>query len=212
MKTKEWVALTQANTLLIGESSMLQWSDEVIDYVMFLDYYFRDKPYDLGERSRYSEAKNVFDMMRTVTGGRCHPENLYAVNLTEEHQIRPPKGKRPLITPEQAREGVKNIERILKENPSITHVYAMGMQVNYYLQLLGFCDADEQYIKGAEPRRKAAADYFYQPVDGKVFREICCKKFNIKCSDSILIPILHAKEYPLRDQNIGIFGELYESL
>lgn len=212
MKTKEWASVTEPNTLLIGESSMLQWSDQIIDYVMFLDYYFRPKPYDLGERSRYAEAKNIFEMMQTLTGGECRPQNLYATNLTYDMIPRPPKGKRLLITSEQAKKGIKDIEKILRDNPTITTVFAMDMQTNYYLQLLGFCQADPEYLRGAEPRRIGINEGYYQPVDGKVFRKICCKKFNINCNNSTLIPILHPKEYPLRGENVEIYRELYENL
>lgn len=212
MKTRDWKAVTMPNTLLIGESSMLQWSDDIIDYVMFLDYYFRPKPYDLGERSRYAEAKNIFDMVSVLTGGGCRADNLCATNLTFDMIVRPPKGKRLLITPEQAQVGIKDIETILRDNPTITTVLAMGMQVNYYMQLYGFCTPSDEYLRGAEPRRAGVVENYYQPVDGKVFRKICCQKTNINCNNSTLIPILPAKEYPLRGDNVRIYEELYENL
>lgn len=212
MRTKEWAAVTEPNTLLVGESSMLQWSDDIIDYVMFLDYYFRPKPFDLGERSRYAEAKNIFDMVRTLTHGTCHPENLYATNLCFDMLPRPPKGKRLLLPEEAAHKGIKRIEQILKENPTINQVFVMGMQANYYMQKFGFCTPSADFLKGAEPRTIGLSQDFYQPIEGKVFRKICCEKFEINGSQAVLIPILPAKDYPLREDNIRIYEEKYAKL
>lgn len=212
MKTKEWAAVTEPNTLLIGESSMLQWSDDIIDYVMFLDYYFRPKPFDLGERSRYSEAKNIFDMIATLTHGVCHAENLYATNLTFDMLPRAPKGKRLLIPELSAKVGIERISQIMKENPTIKQVFVMGMQANYHLQKSGFYTTSDDFVRGAAPRTVGLESNYYQPIDGKVFRKICCQKFQIKGSGAVLIPILPAKDYPLREDNIRIYEESYAKL
>ncbi|MFI3283425.1 MAG: hypothetical protein SNG10_08050, partial [Rikenellaceae bacterium] len=97
MKTADWGSVVTTTTLLIGENSTLQWKDEVIEHAMFLDYYFRHAPYDLGERSRYSEARTIFDTLSEITSGECRPEQVHGTLLSNEILPRPPKGKHILI-------------------------------------------------------------------------------------------------------------------
>lgn len=214
MITKDWSSIIAPRVLLVGENSTLQWSDDVIDYVMFLDYYFRPKPYDLGERSRYAEAKNIFDMVRFTTADWCQPQELYATNLSFDILPRPPKGKRMFIPESEAAKGFTHIKEILKANPTIEYVMVMGMQANYYLQKLGLYSSSDIFMHGAQPREMGLINTppYYQPVDGKVFRKICCQIFKNQELDVKIIPILMAKDYPLRDDNIRIYEALYLNL
>lgn len=211
-KTKDWSAVTTPKVLLIGENSTLQWSDEVIDSVMFLNYFFNPKPYDLGERSRFTEAKMIFELVDKLTAGWCTPQCVYATNLSLDIHPRAPKGKHLLIPEEFATEGIERIRKILTDNPSIKYVFAMGMQVNYYLQKLGFYGCNEKFIHGSQPKTIGLTNRppYYQPVDAKVFRPICGNFFEIKGSKVELIPILPAKDYPLTPENMEKYGDCYE--
>lgn len=214
IKTSDWKASKEAKVLIIGENSTLQWSDEIIPYVMFLDYFFRKKPEDLGERSRFTEAMLVFELMDKLTDGWCGVRELYATNISHELLCRPPKGKRIIVPEAEAKEGVERIKDILKANPSIKYVFAMGMQVNYYLQLLGFYSKDENYIKGATPRNTGlnSEPPYYQPVNAKVFSDICGVFYKAEEFDVKVIPILPTRDYPLSEQNLEKYGLTYRNI
>lgn len=218
MRTSDWCSVLKAKVLLIGENSTLQWKDEVIEYAMFLDYYFKAPPSDLGERSRYSEAGNVFQYLDYITAGVCKPQYVYGTLLSNDALKRPPRGKHIYVPEREAKDGVRYIMSILKENPTIEYVFAMGLQTNYYLQRLEFYNCGElteQFVKGAEPRRVGLSSYdrFYQPVNAKPFREVCFKAYDVKGFKGVkVIPILPAKSYPLRDSELVNFGDSLEAL
>lgn len=210
-KTKDWESVITPKVLLIGENSTLQWSDEIVQHVMFLDYFFGVKPYDLGERSRFTEAKFIFEHIDKLTAGWCNPQSVYATNISLDQHTRPPKGKHILIPESNAKEGVERVKTILKENPTIQFVFAMGMQTNYYLQKFGFYESDGKFLHGAEPRRMGLSNKppYYQPVDAKIYMDICGKFFDVKESKVKIIPILPAKDYPLSQENMDKFGDNY---
>lgn len=218
MKTSDWVSVLDAKVLLIGENSTLQWKDEVIHYAMFLDYYFDHAPYDLGERSRYSEAKTIFEYLKEITSGVCLSENVHGTLLCNEALYRSPKGKHIFIPEEDAKNGIAHINKVLKDNPTIEYVFAMGLQTNYYLQKFGFYDCGEftdQFLKGAEPRRVGVSSYnpYYQPVNAKPFRDVCFKVYDVKGDSNIkIIPILPVKSYPLRDSELKNYGDNFNEL
>ena len=218
MKTSDWASKTEAKVLLIGENSTLQWKDEIIPHAMFLDYFFQAAPYDLGERSRYSEAKLIFEYLYEMTNGQCLPEQVYGALLTNELLARSPKGKHILVPEYCAKIGIERIKEILAKNPTIEYVFVMGMQANYYLQKFGFYgtgDSKDKFVKAAEPRRVGAQseEPYYQPVDAKPFRDICFKMFDANEFEGInVIPILPIKSYPLRGVDADNFGENYENL
>ncbi len=218
MKTADWHSIVGTQVLLIGENSTLQWKDEVVEHAMFLDYYFRHAPYDLGERSRYSEARTIFESLEAMTSGECRPEQVHGTLLSNDILPRPPRGKHLLIPEAAAAEGVKHVEWLLGRYPTIKYIFVMGMQANYHLQKNGFYTSDESsaaFIRGAEPRRVGLNSYnpYYQPVDAKPFRDICFKRYRVaKRPDVEIIPILPVKSYPLVGSDLNNFGESYESL
>lgn len=213
-KTKDWSAIKTPKILLIGENSTLQWSDETIKYVMFLDYFFGTKPYDLGERSRFTEAKMIFEHVDKLTAGWCSPQCVYATNISLDLLRRPPKGKHILLPESSAVEDIERIKLILKNNPSIKYVFAMGLQVNYLLQKYGFYESDDNFLKGAESRRIGLSNTppYYQPVDAKVYGNICGTFFNVTNTDIRILPILSAKEYPLTPESMKKYGDNYISV
>lgn len=214
MRAKDLKATKSAKVLVVGEDSNLQWSGKVPEFVMFADYFFRDFPKDGGERSRNVEARNLFAYIAYVTGNKFKPEELYFTNLCNDLVTMPPKGKRVLIPEEKAIRGMTHIEWILEENPTIQYVVVMSMQSNYWFQKLGFYPEDEVFINGAQPRRIGlnCENPFYQPVNGKVFRNMVANRFVSKKHGVTVIPVLSAREYPLKDKNLEIYGDVYELL
>ena len=210
-KTKDWAAVTVPKILLIGENSTLQWSDEVIKHVMFLDYFFGVKPYDLGERSRFTEAKLVLEHIDKLTGSWCSPQCVFATNISLDLHTRPPKGKHILVPEDAAKEGVERIRTILKENPTIKYIFAMDLQVNYYLQKFGLYDSENNFVHNAQPRTVGLTSNspYYQPVNAKAYVDICGKFYKVNDSDIEIVPILPAKDYPLSENNMKKYGDNY---
>ncbi|MFI3321546.1 MAG: hypothetical protein R3Y50_03375 [Rikenellaceae bacterium] len=219
METLDWLSVAaQTKVLLIGESSTLQWNDEVVEHAMFLDYYFDHAPYDLGERSRYSEATTIFEYLKEMTAGLCRADMVHGTLLSNTLLAHPPKGKRVLIPAKDAEKRIAHFSQILKNNPTIKYIFVMGLQTNYYLQKFGMYEVGElteQFLKGAEPRRVGleSEEPFYQPVNAKPFREICFKRYKLKGNENIeVVPILPVKSYPLVDSELKNFGENFEKL
>lgn len=218
MRTADWPSITTTKVLLIGENSTLQWKDEVLEHAMFLDYYFNHAPYDLGERSRYSEARTIFEVIVEMTSGEYHPEQVHGTLLSNAILDRPPKGKHILIPQSEVVEGVEHIKGLIAKYPTIEYILVMGMQTNYYLQKHGLYnsgDLSESFLKGAEPRRVglSSIEPFYQPVNAKPFRQICFKEFEINGNPNIkVIPMLPVKSYPLSGSELMNFGENFDSL
>ncbi|MFI3315968.1 MAG: hypothetical protein SNF93_00125 [Rikenellaceae bacterium] len=218
MKTADWPSVVSTQVLLIGENSTLQWKDEVLEHAMFLDYYFRHAPYDLGERSRYSEARTIFESLEDMTAGVCRAEQVHGTLLSNDILARPPRGKHILVPEKFAREGLDHINGLLKRLPTIKYIFVMGMQANYYLQKFGFYssgDNSAEFIKGAEPRRTGISSYnpYYQPVNAKPFRQICFKRYRCAQFPNIeAIPILPVKSYPLAGSDLANFNDNYQAL
>ncbi len=216
MRTSDWTSILDATFLLVGEHSTLQWKDEEVEYAMFLDYYFNKPPYDLGERSRYSEASNIFTYLREMTDGLCTPERVHGTLICNTSLERPPKGKHMLIPARYGENGAKRVRKVLEDNPTIKYIFVMGMLPNYYLQKHGIYSSGEHseaFLKGAEPSRIGLAEGYYKPVNAKPFRDICFKPFKMIGNEEIeIIPILPHKSYPLYDSNLKNFGESFNNL
>ena len=201
--------------MVIGEDPNLQWSDQPAEYPMFADYYFRKVPYDHGERSRYMEAKNLFEMIKELTDYTYPVTEVFITHLCNESLEHAPKGKRTLIPEKLALKGVDHIRWILEQNPDIDLILVCSMQANYWLQKSGLVVADEAFLKGAEPRRTGIESDppFYQPVNGKVFRDICGKFTTLADQPSVrVLPLLPVRDFPLRDRNLEQYGEAYEAV
>lgn len=214
MRTKDWKSINAAKVLVIGEDSNLQWSETVEKYAMFADYYFRAFPEDHGERSRNVESRNLFNYIMKLTGNTVVPEEIYVTNLCNDNVEPAPKGKRTFIPEEKALKGIEHIKWILSENPSIKYVFAMSLQTNYWLQKAAFYGSDTHFLQAAEPRRTGmeCISPFYQPVDGKAFRNVCGRMYDANHFPVKVIPILPVKDYPLSTQNETLYGEAYEQI
>ena len=221
MTTKDWKSVETPKVLLVGENPTLQWSpDEVIEYVMFLDYYFKPQPEDNGERSRFVEAESIFSCIRSLTGGKYKAEEIYGTNLCLYQLKRAPHGKRVLIPANKVDEGLDHIVKVLVDNPSIEVVFAASIQVNYWLQRLEFYgDKNETFIYGAQPRQVGIVSSrpYYQPVNAKVFEAVCGNVYEITHPALLerkvkIVPILPAKDFPLFDKSLEKFGDAYDRI
>ena len=215
MRTKDLKPAELPIVLVVGEDSNLQWSDTATEVAMFADYYFRSFPEDDGERSRNVESRNLFNHLTFVTLNSVKPSEMYVTNLCNDYITPAPKGKRVFIPEEKAIKGLSHIEWVLEQNPSIKYVLSMSLQTNYWLQKLEFYGDDEAFLYGAQPRRKgleSLEDPYYQPVDGKVFRSICGNIYDAKKFPVKVIPILSAKNYPLRGKDEELYAGAYEKI
>ena len=215
MRTKDWKPALTARVLLISEDPNLQWSDSLPDYPHFADYYFRKIPRDHGERSRYVEACDLFDMIEYLSNNEYSPNEVLITHLCNDSLERAPKGKKTLIPPFMAIKGVEHIRWILEQNPTIECIFSCSMQTNYWLQEAGLIPAHKEYLKGAEPRRtgKQNDPPYYQPVNAKVFAEICGKEtFLIDKPDVRVFPLLPVRDFPLRERNAEQYAEVYRQI
>lgn len=214
MKSKDWMPNDEARVLIIAEDTNLQWAPDVAEYPLFADYYFRKIPHDLGERSRYSEAKNLFEMVKELTDYKYMVSEVYVTALSKDELPRAPKGKRTLIPEKVALNGIARIKEILAQNPEIDLIFAPSMQVNYWLQKSGLVPADAEFLKGAEPRRIGIENRapYYQPVNPKVFQSVCGLPVTLDGSDVKLIPLLPLRDYPLKDKNQELYASRYEAI
>lgn len=214
MRSKDLKAAGTARLLVIGEDSNLQWSDTATEYAMFADYYFRRFPEDHGERSRNVEARDLFNHIMYVTLNSVKPEDMYITNLCNDYVEPAPKGKRVLIKEEKALKGVEHIKWILEQYPTIEWILPMSLQTNYWLQKVGLYGGDEAFLHGAQPRRVGieCIQPYYQPVDGKAFASICGNIYDANDYPAKVIPILPAKDYPLKGLNEEKYRKAYERL
>lgn len=215
MRSKDLKPAELPIVLVVGEDSNLQWSDTATEVAMFADYYFRSFPEDDGERSRNVESRNLFNHLTFVTLNSVKPSEMYITNLCNDYITPAPKGKRVFIPEEKAIKGLSHIEWVLEQNPSIKYVLSMSLQTNYWLQKLEFYGDNEAFVYGAQPRRKgleSLEDPYYQPVDGKVFRSICGNIYDAKKFPVKVIPILSAKNYPLRGKDEELYAGAYEKI
>ncbi|MDD2488689.1 MAG: hypothetical protein PHD62_04415 [Bacteroidales bacterium] len=212
MKSKDLISEYEAKILVIGEDSNLVWNEEVPEFVMFADYYFKPIPQDHGERSRNVESRRLFEHIIYLTNNKVKSKEIYFTNLCNEYVTPPPKGKHVLIPEEKAIEGVDRIKKILKLNPTITYVFCMSLQANYWLQKLGLytCN-DETFLHNAQPKRVGLEQFnmFYQPVNPKAFSLIAGNIYDAIGYDTKIVPILPAKDFPLKDRNLDLFQTPY---
>lgn len=214
-QTKDWSPLVEPRVLLIGDNPTLQWSDEIIDYTMFLDYYFRERPYDLGERSRYAQAKATFEMIEQISKGRYKPQDVYATDFSKELLERPPKGKKILLPTGDAATQVERLRGILRDNPSIEMVYAISSQVACLLAEVGFFEASDGFVAGAMARNKGAQNNppFYQPINPDSFTQVCFKVFDVIGFQGVqVMPIVPLNDFPLQGANLQKYGAAFEAI
>ncbi len=214
MKTEDWKAIETAKALVIGHDPRLQKSDTIAPFALFADYYFRQEPTKPSERSKYGLAKATFDHINYLTNNKIKPNTVYITNLCNESLPHAPKNKMVYIPMEKAIEGLNNIKKILRENLSIEYLFPMSLQVNYWLQKLGFYSSDNEFLELTEPREKGLQKdpKYFEPKNNRTFLLICGNIYNVTDGHQKVIPILHTKNYPLKGNFLEAYGLSYDRI
>jgi len=203
MQTLDWKPKDHApRALLIGHDPRLQQSDTQAEYVLFANYYFDKTIKDRSFKSKYGLAASAFNQIIHITNGKIKPEEIYITNLCNSALPHAPKGKTVLISEDKAKEGFEYIRRIIAENLSVEYVFPMSLQVNYWLQYLGLYYSSDDFVEKSTPKTKGIqnAPPYYEPKEKNTFLLICGNKYQVKEATPSLIPILHAKCFPLNKQ------------
>jgi len=206
MKTLDWKPTEHTpKALLIGHDPRLQKSDTQAEYVLFANYFFDKTIKDRSFKSKYGLAASAFDQISHITNGKIKPEEIHITNLCNSALLHAPKGKTVYIPEDMAIEGFENIKRIISENPSIEYIFPMSLQVNYWLQKLGFYNSSDEFMEKSTPKTNGIQNEppYYEPLGKSPFLMICGNKYHVNGGTQTVIPILHAKCFPLNKQFIA---------
>lgn len=202
MQTLDWKPTEHLpRALLIGHDPRLQKSDTQAEYVLFANYYFDKTIRDRAFKSKYGLAASAFNQISHITNEKIKPEEIYITNLCNSALPHASKGKIVYIPEDKAIEGVENIEKIIEENPSIDFIFPMSLQVNYWLQKLGLYYSIDEFIEKSTPKTKGIQNNppYYESIGKSPFLLICGNRYKVTGGKQIVIPILHAKCFPLNN-------------
>ncbi len=214
MHTLDWKPKDNPpRALLIGHDPRLQKSDTQAEYVLFANYFFNKTIKDRSFKSKYGLAASAFNQITHITNGKIKPEEVYITNLCNSALAHAPKRKTVYIPEDKAIEGFGNIKRIISENASIEYVFPMSLQVNYWLQKLGLYDSKDGFVEKSSPKAKGFLNEppYYEPKEKSPFLMICGKNYHLSEGTQTVIPILHAKCFPLNKQFIA-YEPAYERI
>jgi hypothetical protein len=203
MQTLDWIPKEHTpRALLIGHDPRLQQSDTQAEYVLFANYYFDKTIKDRAFKSKYGLAASAFNQITHITNGKIKPEEIYITNLCNSALPHAPKSKTVYIPEEKAITGVENIKKIIDENSTIEYLFPMSLQVNYWLQNLGLYDSNDGFVEKSSPRTIGVQNEppYYEPKEKSSFLMICGNNYKVKEGSQAVIPILHAKCFPLNKQ------------
>lgn len=204
MKTKDWKSIRTPKALVIGHDPRLQVSDTIAPYALFADYYFNPIPTKPSEKRKYGLAKVTYDQITYITNSKINPDTIYVTNLCNYPLPHAPKNRMVYIPKDKAQEGIANIIKILNEHPTIEYVFPMSLQVNYWLQKLGYYDSNDSFIARSEPREKGIKNDppYFEPKYTLTFLLICGNIYSPIEGQQKIIPILHSKQFPLNKKTI----------
>ena len=195
--TKDYKPTNPAKALIIGHDPTLRATETKPGYAFFADYYFKKEPHNKSENRKYMLAKKTFEQIVEITGGKIRANEIYVTNLCNKKL--PHSDGVVRIPKEAAVDGVARIREILKANPTIQYVFPMSLQVNYWLQELGFYTSNDGFLENTRPKENNGNDRKFKPRKGRTFLLICGKQYKISNGEGqIVIPILHTKQYPLK--------------
>lgn len=202
MRTKDWKPEKEPKALLIGHDPRLKASDTIAEFSLFANYYFESKSKDRSYKSKLGLAASVFNQITDITNGNIKPEEIYVTNLCNLALPRALDGKTVYIPEDKALEGYENIKRILSENPTIKYIFPMSLQVNYWLQMLGLYDSENSFKEFSAPKPVGVENSspYYEATKRRAFLMICGNRYKVTDSNQVVIPILHAKCYPLNER------------
>ncbi|MFA6988144.1 MAG: hypothetical protein WC185_03745 [Acholeplasmataceae bacterium] len=214
MQTLAWKPKEQApRALLIGHDPRLQKSDTQAEYVLFANYFFDKTIKDRAFKSKYGLAASAFNQITHITNGKIKPEEIYITNLCNSALPHAPKSKTVYIPEDKAIAGVENIKRIIEENQSIEYIFPMSLQVNYWLQKLGLYYTNDEFIEKSTPKTIGVQNKlpYYEPNGKSPFLLICGNRYRVTGGTQDVIPILHAKCFPLNEQ-FKAYEPTYENI
>jgi hypothetical protein len=214
VKTEDWKSIEIAKALVIGHDPRLKNSDTIAQYALFADYYFKEVPTNTSEKRKYGLAKATFDLIKYLTINKVKPETIYITNLCNESLPHAPKNRMVYIPFEKAKEGIENIKKILRENPSIEYLFPMSLQVNYWLQKLGFYTSNNEFLNLTEPHEKGLLHnpQYFKPKKDRTFLLICGNIYSQIDSHHKILPILHSIQFPLNSNTLPSYGPAYEKI
>lgn len=214
MQTLDWKPKDHApRALLIGHDPRLQLSDTQAEYALFANYYFDKSIKDKAFRSKYGLAASAFYQITQITNEKIEPEVVYITNLCNSALPHAPKGKTVYIPEDKAIEGVENIKKIIEENPSIEYLFPMSLQVNYWLQRLGLYQSNTEFVVKSTPKTIGIQNEspYYKPKGKSPFLLICGNRYQVTEGTQVVIPILHAKCFPLNNK-LRAYSSAYEKI
>lgn len=214
MQTLDWKPKEHTpRALLIGHDPRLQQSDTQAEYVLFANYYFDKTIKGRAFKSKYGLAASAFNQITNITNGKIKPEEIYITNLCNSALPHAPKGKTVYIPEEKAIPGVENIKRIIEENQSIEYIFPMSLQVNYWLHKLGLYYSNDEFIEKSTPKTIGVQikPPYYEPNGKSPFLMICGNRYRVTGGTQDVIPILHAKCFPLNEQ-FKAYEPAYENI
>lgn len=199
MQTKDWKSIKEPVALLIGHDPRLQTSETLAEFALFANYYFDNTIRDRNFKRKFGLASSALNQIAEISIGTIKQDEIYVTNLCNSALPHAPKGKTVYISEEKAIEGLKNIKKILLQNPTIKYIFPMSLQVNYWLQKLGLYESKNGFVEKSTPRVKGVLNHspYYEPIKSQSFLLICGNNYDVCNSTQVVIPILHAKCYPL---------------
>ena len=203
MQTLDWKPKEHTpRALLIGHDPRLQKSDTQAEFVLFANYYFEKTIKDRAFKSKYGLAASAFNQIIHITNGKIKPEEVYITNLCNSALPHAPKSKTVYIPEEKAITGVENIKKIIDENSTIEYLFPMSLQVNYWLQKLGLYYSSDEFIEKSTPKTIGIQNKppYYEQTGKSPFLLICGNRYHVTGGIQVVIPILHAKCFPLNKQ------------
>ncbi|MBN1545152.1 MAG: hypothetical protein JW902_00670 [Syntrophaceae bacterium] len=201
----------KAKVLVIGHDPRLQDSHTLAGYALFGDYYFKPVPTRKNELAKYQLAEAVYSYIGHLTSNKYSPTQIVLTNLCNDALPHAPQGKTVYIPEKKARQGIDEIREILNGS-SIELIFAMSLQVNYWLQQLGFYPAVDEFLSSAKPKERGVTNKppYYNPTRGRAFTLICGKQYQTT-DQRIVVPILHVKNWLLRGSFAKAYAESMEA-
>jgi hypothetical protein len=200
MQTAHFCAgdVNKARVLVIGHDPRLRVAKTIAGNAFFADYYFKPIPTQGSERAKYNLAAAVYSYTGYLVSHKYSADQIVLTNLCNVALPHAPKGKTVYIPEEKAQQGISEIDAILAKS-DIEVIFAMSLQVNYWLQRLGFYPAVSEFLSDAEPKPKGVNNEppYYGTARSRAFTLICGKRFITNDQRSVF-PILHVKQWPLR--------------
>lgn len=201
----------KARILVIGHDPRLQRSDAEAECAFFLNYLDEPRSARPSERRKYDFASSVVNYIRDLGGLSVSIDDMFFTNLCNEFLEHPTAGGTVLITDDAAERGTRGIEDILSSG-SFKVILSMAPQVLYHLARLRFvANPDENllaFLRMARPSPAAAARGAYVPIGRSPFLMVCGTKYHHRGDGVPLVPILHAKQWPLNKRMEPHYGTL----